>query len=159
VLRQADGPPDAALRLLALFKLAKAALFALVGFGALGLVRPGMAELARQWVSVLAASGSHRTLELLLARVSVPTPHQLEAFSVAAFLYAGLFLIEGAGLWHGRRWAGYVTVVETVALIPLELFELSRRLTPVRIGALALNVAVAAYLWHRLRREPAPRVP
>jgi uncharacterized membrane protein (DUF2068 family) len=156
-LRQANRPPDAALRLVALYKLAKAVLSVLVGFGALGLIRPGTAELARQWVAALTASGSHRTLEQLLARVPGLTVHQLEVLGIGAFLYAGLFLVEGVGLWLGRRWAGYLTVVETAALIPLELFELSRRLTPVRIGALALNLAVVAYLWRRLRRASVAR--
>jgi uncharacterized membrane protein (DUF2068 family) len=40
------------------------------------------------------------------------------------------------------------------APLPIELFEVLHRFTLQRVGALVLNIAVAAYLVYRLRRVP-----
>jgi uncharacterized membrane protein (DUF2068 family) len=66
--------------------------------------------------------------------------------------YAAILAAEVVGLWRARRWAEYLTFVETGALIPLEIYELATSVTPLKVVALVLNVAVVAYLLvaHRL---------
>src|SRR5438874_810945 len=76
-----------------------------------------------------------------------------EAHGVGAYPCALLFTIEGVGLWGGRRWAEYLTVMATLSLVPLELFELLRAVTPARAAALVANLAVVAYLIGRMRRR------
>jgi uncharacterized membrane protein (DUF2068 family) len=44
-------------------------------------------------------------------------------------------------------------VVVTASLLPLELFEIARKVNGVRIGILAINLAILAYLIVRLRLE------
>lgn len=62
---------------------------------------------------------------------------------------AALAVMEGAetiGLWRGRRWAEYLTVVATSVLLPLEVRDLLTRPTALRALMLALNLAVLAWL-------------
>jgi uncharacterized membrane protein (DUF2068 family) len=141
------------LRLIALLKFAKAALLLAIGLGALGLLDPDMAARAQRWATAM-AMGSDRQLVQWLVRhaVSLP-PARLEELGIGAFLYAGLFGTEGVGLWMGRRWAEYLTIVATGSFIPLEAVELARRVTAVRAGALILNLAVVIYLIAHLRRS------
>lgn len=67
---------------------------------------------------------------------------------VAAFLifYGLLQLIEGTGLWMLKRWGEYFAVVATSLFLPLEIYELSEKVTLLRIGAFLLNVAAVIYL-------------
>ncbi|UQX89890.1 DUF2127 domain-containing protein [Jatrophihabitans telluris] len=67
---------------------------------------------------------------------------------VAAFLifYGVLQLIEGVGLWKLKRWGEYFAVVATSLFLPLEIYELSEKVTLLRAAAFALNVAAVAYL-------------
>jgi len=74
--------------------------------------------------------------------------------ALGAFLYAALFATEGTGLWLGLRWAEYLTAGATASFAPIELFEVLQRFTLLRVGALVLNIAVAAYLAYRLRPPP-----
>ena len=37
-------------------------------------------------------------------------------------IYAELFLTEGIGLWLEQRWAEWLTVIITSALIPIEIY-------------------------------------
>jgi uncharacterized membrane protein (DUF2068 family) len=67
---------------------------------------------------------------------------------VAIFLigYGVLQLIEGAGLWMLKRWGEYFAVVATALFLPLEAYELSEKVTALRIGAFILNLAAVVYL-------------
>jgi len=83
--------------------------------------------------------------------------HQIErAFSlqsstlrlVGAVLaaYALIEGIEAVGLWYQRRWAEYLTFLVTTSLLPLEIYELSHRLSPLKLITFFINLAVVAYL-------------
>ena len=60
--------------------------------------------------------------------------------------YALIELVEGVGLWFLKRWAEYFTVVATAAFLPLEIYELTEKVTWLRIGALLFNIAAVVYL-------------
>jgi uncharacterized membrane protein (DUF2068 family) len=60
--------------------------------------------------------------------------------------YAALQLTEAVGLWRLKRWGEYFAVVATSVFLPLEVYELSHRVTVTRIGALVVNLAAVLYL-------------
>ena len=65
----------------------------------------------------------------------------------AVFLaYAAVEGIEAVGLWYQRRWAEYLTFLVTTSLLPLEVYEIANRLSPFKLVAFIINVAVVAYL-------------
>jgi uncharacterized membrane protein (DUF2068 family) len=143
---------DGILRLIAVFKFFKATVLIAAGMGALELLRPSAAAQAQAWAGGLATMYNER-LNRVLATVTGLSDRRLRAFGVIAFLYAAVFLVEGTGLWLGRRWAEYFTVIVTASLIPFEIYELIKRQTPLRIGALVINLGVLVYLVYRLRRD------
>lgn len=67
---------------------------------------------------------------------------------VAAFLmfYGVLQLVEGVGLWLLKRWGEYFAVVATSLFLPLEVYELSEKVTALRVGTFVLNVVAVLYL-------------
>ena len=77
---------------------------------------------------------------------------KLYLFGSAFSAYAAINGVEAFGLWREKRWAEYLTFVEVTLLLPLEIYELSVKISYLKIAALVLNVAVMAYLgWaHRL---------
>jgi uncharacterized membrane protein (DUF2068 family) len=139
------------LRFIALFKFCKAALLIVVGLGALELLQPDMAARAQQWVDMLAASSDRRAVQRVISWLSGVSPLHLEVVGIGAFLYAALFTTEGIGLWLAKRWAEYLTVVASLLFVPLEVFELARRVSPSRLTALAVNLGVVIYLIARVR--------
>jgi uncharacterized membrane protein (DUF2068 family) len=67
---------------------------------------------------------------------------------------AAYALLEGAeavGLWLQRRWAEYLTFVATTALLPLEVYELTRTVSPFKVIALIVNLAIVVYLLYAKR--------
>lgn len=73
-------------------------------------------------------------------------------YGIAFAAYAVVNLVEAIGLWRARRWAEYLTLLEVVALVPYEIYELTKRVSVLKIITLVINLAVVAYLlWaHRL---------
>lgn len=69
---------------------------------------------------------------------------RLAALGIAA--YAALEGLEAIGLWWQKRWAEYLTFVATTVLLPLEIYELSNRVSPFKVIAFIINVAVVIYL-------------
>ena len=70
----------------------------------------------------------------------------LHIVGAAAAAYAVLEGAEAVGLWWQRRWAEYLTFVATILLLPFELYELTQRISPFKIVALVVNLAIAVYL-------------
>jgi uncharacterized membrane protein (DUF2068 family) len=60
--------------------------------------------------------------------------------------YALLEGAEAVGLWYQKRWAEYLTFLATTALLPLEIYELSHSVTPFKVIALIINLAIVVYL-------------
>ena len=65
---------------------------------------------------------------------------------IALLCYAALELAEAVGLWHGRRWAEYLTFIATVVLLPFEIYELTDRVSALKVIGFVINLAVALYL-------------
>ncbi len=71
---------------------------------------------------------------------------RLHLFAAIVLVYATVEGIEAVGLWYQRRWAEYLTFLVTASLLPLEVYEIVTRLSPLKILAFVVNVAVVAYL-------------
>jgi uncharacterized membrane protein (DUF2068 family) len=142
----------ATLLLIALFKLFKGVLLVMVGIGALRLLHRDVAETVTHWVNILRVDPDNRFIHRLLSHVLAVSPKQLKEASVGTFVYAGLLLTEGTGLLLRKRWAEYFTIISTAGLIPLEVYEIDRHVTAVKIAVLLINVAIVWYLVARIRR-------
>ncbi len=142
----------AMLHAIALFKFAKALLMLLVALGARALVSPALNEWARGMAEELQMRTHSHYVRLLLGKFGAMDPHSLNAISLVALGYALLLLAEGIGLWLEKRWAEYMTVIITVSLVPVELYELCHHPTVTRLVVLLLNLVLVAYLGIILRR-------
>lgn len=180
--RPVDAPTDAhaesgvdrgadrrALRLIALFKAAKALSLLVVAAAAFGLLGRHARDGVVQWLVAaterLAAATELRGLrgalgarlerltEVVLRWLRAASPGRLEVTGLLALLYAVILAVEGLGLWFARAWAEWYSAGVTASLIPFEVWELWRRATPLKGVVLLLNVAVVAYMVWRIRRD------
>jgi len=66
--------------------------------------------------------------------------------ALGLIVYGSLQLVEGLGLWLLKRWGEYFAVVATSLFIPIEIYELTERVTWVRVAALIINIAAVLYI-------------
>jgi uncharacterized membrane protein (DUF2068 family) len=66
--------------------------------------------------------------------------------------YTVLLAVETVGLWYDRRWAEYLTFIETSVLLPYELYELTKGVSGFKVLTLVVNLTILVYLAaaHRL---------
>src|ERR1700686_3151641 len=141
----------AVIRLIALFKLVKAITLIAIGVGALKLLHRDLGSTLDHWIAVSGLDPGNRWVERGIEKASNLSHAKVKGLGIVSFIYAGLFLTEGIGLWLMKRWAEWFTIIITSSLIPVEIYELYRHPTAVKILALAINVAVVLYLLHRIR--------
>ena len=143
------------LEVIAGFKFLQATTLILAGLGSFGLMNPAVSDAAGDWIERLAAGNGQRFAVEAAARIlpifNAATPRHFAAFGLGALLYATVFLVEGIGLWRGKKWAEYLTIGVTASLLPVEVMALVNRITLVRIATLVINTLVIVYLLWELR--------
>jgi uncharacterized membrane protein (DUF2068 family) len=111
-------------------------------------------RLVRHGLDVVATRADVQAIQRALVMLDALSPRRIEVIATGAFVYAGLCVVEGLGLWWEKRWAEYVVVTATISAVPFEIVALVRHLSFTRLTALLVNLAVAAYLIHCLRKTP-----
>ncbi|GAA4944988.1 DUF2127 domain-containing protein [Yinghuangia aomiensis] len=66
--------------------------------------------------------------------------------AIGLAVYAVIEIVEAVGLWMMKRWAEYLTVVATAMFLPLEVYELTEKISYVKIATLALNILAVLYI-------------
>jgi uncharacterized membrane protein (DUF2068 family) len=146
--RRRDGT---LLRIIAVLKFLKAASLIALSVGVFRTMHQDIGIRLEHWIRAMHLDPGNRHIEMFLERVSNLTPVQVKRLGLVGLLYAGLFLVEGTGLWLQRRWGEWATVVITGLLVPVEVYEIFRHPTIVKILVLLVNIAVVAYLVSRIR--------
>jgi len=147
-MKSSDGT---VLRLIALFKLLKAVLLIVIGVSTLTLLHRDMGSTLNHWITMSGIDPGNRWVERGIAKASNLTPAKVKGLGIVSFIYAGLFLTEGVGLWLLKPWAEWFTVIITSSLVPVEIFELYRHPSATKIVVLIINIAVVGYLVYRIR--------
>lgn len=140
------------LRVIALERAFHSLLFGLVSVGVVvtELGQPWLQEQLQHVVDQTSRRASQSWLIEELSRLAdVETSTLLVVLSIS-LAYCLLEGVEAIGLWMERRWAEYLTVVATVGFLPLEIRELAEKVSPLRVGALTVNLAILVYLvWSK----------
>jgi uncharacterized membrane protein (DUF2068 family) len=149
---------DVGVRLIVLYKVAKALLEISAAIGLVVLAATGELELLRDL--------AHRLREDLASRWSLLFGRALEALTNRGvhLLELGLALdgllsaFEGWTLWRGYRWGAWLVVFATATPLPLEVVAISRSHRPWRVLLAAVNVAVVVYLARQIMRRRSAAV-
>jgi uncharacterized membrane protein (DUF2068 family) len=74
------------------------------------------------------------------------TPRTLTYLALGLAAYALIELLEAIGLWLGQRWGEYFAMVATSVFLPYEIYDLTVKITWLRIAAFVINLALVVYL-------------
>lgn len=142
---------DHLLRLIAIFKFLKAALLVGVGIGLFRLLHQDVSDVLMRWTEALRIDPGSHFVNLALEKAAHVTPEQVRKLGLGSFVYAGLFLSEGTGLWLRKRWGEWLTVIITGSLVPVEIYEIYRHFSYGKVAVLIVNIAIVLYLVYHMR--------
>jgi uncharacterized membrane protein (DUF2068 family) len=74
------------------------------------------------------------------------TSRTLTLLAIGLAVYAVIELVEGTGLWLGKRWGEYFAMIATSIFLPYEIYDLTVKVTWLRLLAFAVNLLLVVYL-------------
>jgi len=143
----------APLRWIAAFEGLKGALVLAVGFALLGYVHSDLESFCEDIVGNLHLNPARGLPRIFIENAGRVPDSQMHLLVAGAALYAVVRFVEAFGLWHERPWAEWFALVSCGVYLPVELYELSRGISSLKLALLLLNCLVVVYLWLALRRE------
>jgi uncharacterized membrane protein (DUF2068 family) len=124
----------------------------IAGFGIARLVSRDAGEAAEALVHRLHLDAAKKFPRIFLDLAANASDAQLWALAALAMTYAVLRFAEAYGLWLGRRWGEWIAALSGAIYVPVEVYELMRRVSTIKLVALLLNMAVVAYMCYMLWR-------
>lgn len=106
----------------------------------------GSGTLFSRLIEALCLNTDSRIIHVLVLWIDALQPHSVLVASLVSMGYAALFLAEGIGLWFGRSWAAYLTIISASLLVPFEVYEVIEGISMLRVGVLLLNLFIVLYL-------------
>jgi uncharacterized membrane protein (DUF2068 family) len=134
------------LRIIAIFKLTKSLLFIGAGLGVLHFLNRDVQSWLLEVMNTSHINPMTHRSQWALDEAGQLTKGKLEWISALAFTYGTLFAVEGLGLYFRQRWAEYLVVVMTASLLPVEIYELCRHVSWIKISLLSGNLVILGYL-------------
>ena len=145
------------LKLIAIFKILKGLLLLVLGFSLLFLnYRTRWLDAISDWADEELLLVHSKTVLFLLNKLQdVLTDGQLRAPGLLALFYSAVLFTEGIGVYLQKRWAEFLMVFATAALIPLEVRHIWHRPSLAAGLILVVNCFIVWFLYRVLKREPA----
>ena len=88
----------------------------------------------------------HSRVVSLLQHALTLSSGSLTLLAAGAAGYAVLEAVEGTGLWLVKRWGEYFAMIATSLGLPLEIYDLTRKVTVTALVLFAINLALVLYL-------------
>ena len=153
------------LKLIAVFKILKGVFLLALGLSLIFLnSRTRWMDSISGWATDELLVIHSKTLHYLLNGLQrALTGGHLRATAVLSLVYAGVLFTEGIGVYFQKRWAEFLMIIATSALIPLEIHHLFVKRSVAAVIILLVNCFIVWFLYRVLRREQpgvhAPKEP
>jgi uncharacterized membrane protein (DUF2068 family) len=143
------------LLVIAAFKLLNGVLLIFATIAIVHLFHRNVPAHAETWLDFFRIDSDNQFVSAALWRLRLVHTHQLKGLALLSSFYAALFLTEGVGLVMQQRWAEYLVIVATGLFVPLELYEVCKEPSALKIALLLINCAVVVYVTILVRRKVA----
>ena len=144
------------LKLIALFKIFKGLLLFLLGFSLLFLnSRPIWLDQISGWADDQILLHHSKPVHFLLSKLQdvLAGGGALRATGLLALFYCAVLFTEGFGVYFQQRWAEWLMICATGALIPVEIRHLWHRPGLAALLILLANCFIVWFLYRVLKRD------
>lgn len=114
--------------------------------------REDIGDIAFAFLRLLHISPDHHFARVFLEWADRMTDARISVIAGFAGIYCTLRFVEAYGLWKARTWAEWIALISGTLYLPIELFELYKRVNFIHISILAINLAIVLYMLYLLRQ-------
>ena len=91
---------------------------------------------------------------IFLDAAAAATDARLWSMALTAMAYALVRFVEAVGLWRQRVWAEWFGILSGSIYLPVEIYELTVSVRPVKLVILAVNLFIVGWLsWVRWQQR------
>lgn len=99
-------------------------------------------DFANQYV----LEGKREIIRFILSKFLSVNPKSLQFSGIFAGVYAVVTVIEAVGLWFEKKWASVLVIGLVGISLPLEIWELIKGISPIKLIVFVVNLAILLYL-------------
>jgi len=140
----------------AAFEAAKGLLVMVTGFGLLSLLHHDVQRAAESVVRHLHLNPARHYPRVFLEAAAQVTDARLWLLASGAFAYAVVRGVEAYGLWRARVWAEWFAILSGAIYLPIEIFELTRHASALKMVVLLVNAGIVGYVGYVRLLGPPP---
>ena len=149
-----QGGHKLGVRTVALFEAAKGLVVVMAGLGLLALIHRDAQAVAEEIVRYLHLNPAKQIPRIFLEASTRVTDARLWALALTAAIYSTIRFAEAYGLWRQQIWAEWFGILSGSIYLPVELYELTVRISPPRLAVFLVNLLVVGWLsWIRWRER------
>lgn len=137
----------------AVFELLKGFALLAATAGIANLFHKNVRAHVEHWLDLLRVDPDNRLVGGFLFKLNFVHTKELKELTALGCFYAALFLTEGVGLMLRQRWAEWLTVIATGLFLPVEIYEILREFTILRLALFIANAAIVVFLIYRIRSK------
>jgi len=82
----------------------------------------------------------------LFNRALTLSPTTIKLLAIGLACYAAIEVVEGVGLWVGKRWGEYFAMVATSVGLPFEIYDLVHKVSAIGLVLFGINLFLVLYL-------------
>ncbi len=138
---------------IAIFEAAKGVAMLLAAFGLLAFLHENIEAVAVSLLLHLHLDPQTHYPHFFLQLASHVGDKQIWLFALYAFFYASLRCLEAYGLWFNLRWGQWIAVISGGLYLPIEVFEVLKQFSWLKLLVLVGNVAVVVFMVYKIKYE------
>lgn len=143
----------AGLKTIATIEALKGAVVLLAAAGVVSLVHENAQFVVEEIVRHFHLNPASRYPRIFLDALASLSSTRLWILAAGASLYATVRFLEAYGLWHERAWAEWLGVISGALYVPLEIYELFRGVTVIKLVLFITNMVIVLFLGRTLQRN------
>ena len=124
----------------------------LTGLAAFSLLHQNIQVLAEQLVAHLHLNPAKHIPKIFIEAAGNLTDGRLRSLALLALFYAAMRFVEGFGLWFAKRWSEWFALLSGGIYLPIEIYELAKGFTWLKICLASINLTVVLYMIFMLKR-------
>jgi len=142
-----------ALKVVAIFEACKGLLVLFAGVALFSLLHQNIQVVAEQLVGHLHLNPAKHIPRIFIEAAGSLNDGRMFLFALFALLYSSMRFVEAYGLWFARRWAEWFALVSGSIYLPIELYELTKGVSWLKIIFVLINLLIVLYMAMMLKRN------